>query len=163
MIRTLAGRVAVAMAVTVAATPALHAQILGRNKIQYRDFQWRVLPGEHIDLYFYPEGDELARVALAYSEESFHVLEFKFGHSPTRRIPLITYASHSDFEQTNILPFVPPEGILGVTEYLKRRVLLPFRGSYSQFRHTLRHELVHAFHASVLAEVYRHHPRRSRM
>jgi len=33
---------------------------------------------------------------------------------------LIVYASHSDFEQTNILPFIPPEGLLGVTEFLKR-------------------------------------------
>lgn len=146
----------------MATAPVLEAQILGRNKIHYRDFEWRVLPGEHVDLYFYPEGDELARVALAYSEESFHYLESKLGHSPTRRVPLITYASHADFEQTNLLPFVPPEGILGFTEFLKRRVALPFRGSYSQFRHTLRHEMLHSFHASILVEVYRHHPRRAR-
>lgn len=143
-------------------TTGLEAQIFGRNKIHYRDFEWRVLAGEHVDLYFYPEGDELARVALAYSEESFHFLEAKFGHSPTRRVPLITYASHSDFQQTNLLPFVPPEGILGFTEFLRRRIALPFRGSYSQFRHTLRHELVHSFHASILAEVYRQHPGRAR-
>ncbi|MBI4421318.1 MAG: PD40 domain-containing protein [Gemmatimonadetes bacterium] len=134
----------------------------GQNKIQYRDFEWRVLPGEHVDLYFYPDEDELARVALAYAEETFRYLERKFGHSPARRIPLIIYASHSDFEQTNILPFVPPEGLLGVTEFLKRRVALPFNGSYQQFRHTIRHELVHAFQLSVLSETARLHPRAAR-
>src|SRR5690348_7053434 len=131
----------------------------GQNKIQYRDFEWRTLPGEHVDLYFYPDEDELARVALAWAEESFHYLELKFGHSPTRRIPLIIYASHSDFEQTNVLPFVPPEGLLGVTEFLKRRVTLPFTGNYVEFRHTIRHELVHEFQLSLLTEAYVRYPR----
>src|SRR6185436_3132516 len=103
-----------------------------------------------------------ARVALAYAEESFGVLERKFGHSPRRRIPLIIYASHVDFEQTNVLPFVPPEGLLGATEFLKRRVALPFNGSYEEFRHTLRHELVHAFQLSTVSETYRLHPRRAK-
>src|SRR5438034_970418 len=113
----------------------------GQNKIQYRVFDWHVLRGPHVDLYHYPEEQELARVALAYAEQSYAVLERRFNHHPRRRVPLIIYASHSDFEQTNVLPFVPPEGLLGVTEFLKRRVALPFTGSYADFRHTLRHEL----------------------
>lgn len=140
--------------------PAAGAQVnyFGKNKIQYRDFDWRVLRGEHLDVYHYPEEDEIARLTLAYGEESFAELERRFGHTPQARIPIIVYASHADFEQTNVLPFVPPEGILGVTEFLKRRVALPFRGNYSEFRHTLRHELVHAFHLSVMTETYRRHP-----
>src|SRR5213596_3044271 len=134
--------------------PSLAAQFgyFGQNKIQYRRFDWRVLRGEHVDLYYYPEEEELGRVALAYAEESYDALERRFNHAVTRRIPLIVYASHSDFEQTNILPFIPPEGLLGVTEFLKRRVALPFRGSYSEFRHTIRHELVHVFQLSLTAQ-----------
>jgi hypothetical protein len=131
----------------------------GQNKVQYREFDWQVLRGEHVDLYFYPEEAELASLALSYAEESFRVLEGKFGHVPTRRIPIIIYALHQDFEQTNILPFIPPEGILGVTEYLKRRVAVPFNGNYAEFRHTLRHELVHAFQLSVTMEVRTRLPR----
>lgn len=144
-------------------TNAASAQVdyFGQNKIQYRDFEWRVLRSAHVDLYYYPEADELARVALGYAEESFAYLEQKFGHTPPARIPLIIYASHTDFEQTNILPFVPPEGLLGVTEFLKRRVTLPFTGNYADFRHTLRHELVHAFQLSILTETYERHPRQS--
>ena len=98
-------------------------------------------------------------VALSYAEESYRELERRFTHAVTRRIPLIIYASHTDFEQTNILPFVPPEGLLGVTEFLKRRVALPFNGSYAEFRHTLRHELVHVFQLSLAAEMSARYPR----
>jgi hypothetical protein len=131
----------------------------GQNKIQHRGFDWRVLRGEHVDLYYYPEAEELGRVALVYAEESYGELERRFTHSVTRRIPLIIYASHSDFEQTNILPFIPPEGLLGVTEFLKRRVAVPFNGSYAGFRHTLRHELVHVFQLSLYAELAARYPR----
>ena len=131
----------------------------GQNKIQYRGFDWRVLRGEHVDLYYYPEAEELGRVALVHAEESYAELERRFTHSVTRRIPLIIYASHSDFEQTNILPFIPPEGLLGVTEFLKRRVAIPFNGSYAAFRHTLRHELVHVFQLSLYAELALRYPR----
>jgi hypothetical protein len=131
----------------------------GQNKIQYRRFDWRVLRGEHVDLYYYPEEEELGRVALAYAEASYDSLERRFNHAVTRRVPLIVYASHTDFEQTNILPFIPPEGLLGVTEFLKRRVAMPFRGNYADFRHTLRHELVHVFQISLATEVFSRYPR----
>src|SRR3989441_1112384 len=132
---------------------------LGQNKVQYRRFDWRVLRSDHVDLYFYPEEEELGRVALGYAEESYGVLARRFNHAVRRRIPLIIYASHTDFEQTNILPFVPPEGLLGVTEFLKRRVTLPFTGSYTDFRHTLRHDLVHVFQLSLETEVFARYPR----
>ena len=143
----------------LAGTASAQLNVFGQNKIQYRGFDWRVLRGDHIDLYYYPEADELARVALTYAEESYEYLEHKFGHSPHRRVPLIIYASFADFEQTNVLSFLPPEGILGATEYAKRRVVMPFRGSYSQFRHTLRHEMVHVFQLSMTSEVRRRYPR----
>jgi hypothetical protein len=155
LLRVLLGAAVVAVAVPVS------AQIgsFGQNKIQYRDFDWHVLRGDHVDVYYYPEAEAVARVALSYAEESYDTLSHRFNHEIGARIPLIVYASHTDFEQTNILPFVPPEGILGVTEFMKRRVTLPFRGSYSEFRHTLRHELVHVFQLSLASRLAEIHPR----
>jgi hypothetical protein len=141
-------RALAALAVALAFAPAsLSAQfgLFGPNKVQYRRFDWRILRGEHVDLYFYPEEDELARVALTYAEDSYHELEARFRRSVTSRIPLLVYASHYDFEQTNLLPFNPPEQLLGFTEFARSRVVLPFTGNYAEFRHTIRHELVHVF------------------
>ena len=132
---------------------------LDQNKVQYRRFDWRVLKGPHVDLYYYPGEADLAPVTLAYAEASYDTLALKFGHDVGVRIPLIVYASHVDFEQTNILPFTPPEGLLGATDFLKRRVTLPFRGSFSEFRHTIRHELTHVFQLSFQTEAYYQSPR----
>jgi hypothetical protein len=144
--------------VLVAARPPgrLAAQFtqFGQNKVQYRDLEWKVAKGKHVDLYFYPEEAALAPTVLQWAEESYDSLSLKFGWEITTRIPLIVYASHSDFEQTNVLPFVPPEGILGVTDFLKHRVTLPFRGNFAEFRSTLRHEMVHVFQLAMQLENY---------
>ena len=155
------GRCLVGLVALLCASAPLEAQTVpfGKNKVQYNDFDWHVLNGPNVDVYYYPEEDEVARLALAWAEESFTFLERKFQHRPQRRIPLIVYASDQHFEQTNVYPGFIPEGVLGFTEYLKRRVALPFRGDYDQFRRTLRHELVHAFQLSKLGEAARRIPR----
>lgn len=149
------GTLVLLLAAAIVAPASLEAQTVpfGKNKIQYREFDWRVLQGEHVDVYYYPEEEALARLALADAEDSYRLLERKFQHHPFRRIPLIVYSSHQHFEQTNVTSGFIPEGVLGFTEYLKRRVALPFRGDYAQFKHTLLHELVHAFQISKLAQV----------
>ena len=162
-VRLAAFALAGSLVATAGPSPA-RAQLgaFGQNKIQYRDFDWHVLAGPHVDVYYYPAEEAIARVALGYAEASYDTLALRLNHQVTTRIPLVLYASHSDFEQTNVLPFVPPEGVLGVTEYLKRRVTLPFRGSYSEFRHTLRHELVHVFQLSIITQQFTLYPRARR-
>lgn len=157
-------RVLLALCIAAGLAEPAEAQFFafGQNKIHYRDFDWQVLRGPRVDLYYYPAEAELARVALAYAEASYDTLAIQFGHTPRTRIPLIVYASHNDFEQTNLLPFTPPEGLLGVTEFLKRRVALPFKGDLSEFRHTLRHELVHVFQLSLSSESYHQQARGAR-
>jgi hypothetical protein len=158
--RALPAGFVVALVCLLAAAP-LSAQYVpfGKNKVQYTAFKWHVLSGPNVDVYYYPEEEELARVALAYAEESFDSLTALFRHRPFRRVPLIIYSSHQHFEQTNVTRSFLPEGVAGFTEFLKRRIALPFNGSYAEFRHTIRHELVHFFQISKLSRVYEKYPR----
>ena len=144
--------------VLVAAPASAQYSTFGKNKIQYDDFDWEVLSSDHVDLYYYPEERELALIAIDYAEESFDALSRKFSYVPQDRIPMVVFASHQHFEQTNIVPFFLPEGVAGFTEFLKGRVALPFNGSYADFRHVIRHELVHVFQARKGAHLKRVHP-----
>lgn len=127
----------------------------GRNKVQYDNFRWLVLQTEHFDIYFYPEMRQLAEIGAAYAEESYRVLEEKFDHNINRRIPLIFYASHAHFQQTNTTPYLVPEGVGGFFEFLKGRVVVPANGSITEFKHVIRHELVHVFTYSKLTSVFK--------
>lgn len=130
----------------------------GKNKIQYSQFDWQMLESSHFQLYYYPEEEHLARRAIQWAEESYARLRELFATDVGRPIPLIIYSSHQDFEQTNITPFFLPEGVAGLTEFARGRVLIPFNGSINDFRETLQHELVHVFQLSVIVEAHRMAP-----
>jgi len=125
--------------------PASAQFYFGRNKIQYDSFSWQVYHSDHFDIYYYPEELEIAKAAAHFAEEAFREFEIKFNHTIRRKIPLIIYSNHIHFQQTNVLPYLIPEGVGGFFEFIKKRVVLPYTGTMHDFRHVVRHELVHVF------------------
>ena len=124
----------------------------GRNKLQYHVFDFRVIQTAHFDVYYYPKEREAALDAARMAERAYQRLSRLLGHEFEERKPIILYASHSEFQETNALPGFIDEGTGGVTEFTKRRVILPFTGDYADFEHVLVHELVHAFQYDMVAQ-----------
>lgn len=122
----------------------------GQNKVQYRDFKWETLTTPHFEIYYYQGEEETAYDAARMAERSYNRLSRLLRHRFSNKIPIILYASHTDFQQTNVLTSFISEGTGGVTEFNKGRVLLPFTGSYAELEHVLTHELVHVFQGDVL-------------
>lgn len=127
-----------------------HAQYFGQNKVQYREYGWKSLTSDHFEVYFYPGQDSLAMRTLDLAEKTQKVFSVRLGHSLSKRIPIILYGSHNDFSQTNVTPELIEGSTGGFTEVLRDRVVIPFTGSYEDFRHVLVHELVHAFQFDIL-------------
>jgi hypothetical protein len=121
------------------------AQYFGRNKVQYRSFDFQILRTEHFDVYYYPEETEAAHMMARMAERWQDRLARFFGHELRGRQPLILYAVAAHFRQTNAIEGLIGEGTGGVTEAIKRRVVLPMSGSLADSDHVLGHELVHAF------------------
>jgi Tol biopolymer transport system component len=122
----------------------------GQNKVQYRSFQWNILTTPHFEIFYYDGEEETANDAARMAERSYARLSRILRHRFTDPIPVILYASHTDFQQTNVLPDFLSEGTGGVTEFNKNRVILPFTGSYAELEHVLTHELVHAFQGDII-------------
>jgi Tol biopolymer transport system component len=131
--------------VAVFMSSPVSAQYFGQNKVQYQTFDFQVLRTEHFDIYFYPREQEGAQLAARLAERWYARLRQLLGHELRGRQPLILYASHVDFEQTNVIGGVLGEGTGGVTEALQRRIVLPLAGPLAETDHVIGHELVHAF------------------
>lgn len=116
----------------------------GKNKVQYKQFHWSFIQTDHFDIYFYQGGQQIANFTAAAAESAYASIRKNFRYQINNRIPIMVYNSHNDFQQTNVIGEYMEEGIGGVTELFKNRVVLPFEGSYRQFRHVIHHELVHA-------------------
>jgi WD40 repeat protein len=147
-LRPHAAAVAVCAALVLAPKPAL-AQYFGQNKVQYRDFDFQVLKTRHFDIYYYPEEKAAVADAARMAERWYTRLSRVLVHQFAQRQPIVLYASHTHFEQTNTLAGFIGEGTGGVTELLKRRVVLPMAGPIAETDHVLGHELVHAFQFDI--------------
>lgn len=137
-----------AVATLASATPAA-AQYFGQNKVQYRTFQFKVLQTEHFEVYYYDQERAAALDAARIAERAYARLSRVLHHKFQSRKPIILYASHSDFEQTNAIAGDLGEGTGGVTEFFKHRMVLPFTGSYTDLDEVIQHEMVHQFQYDV--------------
>lgn len=130
------------LALALPAMPA-EAQYFGRNKVLYDRFDFRALETEHFDVHYYPAeslaAGDAARMAERWNARHRALLGFDAG-----RAPLIFYADHPDFQQTNVIEGIG-QGTGGVTEGSRERVIMPFTGVYAETDHVLGHELVHVY------------------
>jgi Tol biopolymer transport system component len=136
---------ALAVGLALGSVAPASAQYFGKNPVQWERLKFEVLQTPHFDIHFYPEGRESAEQAGRMAERWYDRLSRILGHQFKQRQPLILYASHPHFQQTNTIGGQPGEGTGGVTEAFKRRIVLPVGASLEETDHVIGHELVHAF------------------
>ena len=145
MIRTLI--VSAAMVLLSAAT--LGAQYFGRNKVEYFDFDFRILATEHFDVYYYPREERAARIAAQLAERWYARFSGLLHHQFNSRQPLVLYGSQAEFAQTNVVSGLLPDSVGGVTDASRRRVTMPFAPTMAETNRVLGHEIAHAFQFDI--------------
>ncbi len=125
-------------------------QYFGKNKVQYKEFDWKFIQSQHFDVFYYGDGLKLAEFVADEAESSYVSLQENFRYILQKRVPILVYNSHNDFEQTNATYSILTESVEGFTEILKDRVVIQFRGSYKDFRNLTHHELTHAVMLQML-------------
>ena len=146
--RLLARTFAAAVVCLCMATPAA-AQYFGRNKVEYANFDFRILSTQHFDIYYYPQEERAARTAARLAERWYARLSTVLNHHFDRRQPLVLYGSQAEFAQTNVVSGVLSDSIGGVTESARRRIVMPFAPTLAETDRVLGHELVHAFQFDI--------------
>ena len=125
------------------------AQYFGQNKVRYKKMDFKVLKTPHFDIYYYQEEADVAAHVGRMAERWYTRFSNFFSHELSSRQPVIVYASPPDFRSTTIIPEFIGEGTGGVTEPIRRRVVMPLAGPFAETDHVLGHELVHAFQYDI--------------
>jgi hypothetical protein len=142
MARVVAG--VLMLAAVLSSTTTAQPDLFGKNKVQYENFNWSFIQSDHFDVYFSGDGEPLAQFTAMAAESAYTSISKLFRYQLVNRVPFVVYNSHNEFQQTNVISEYMEEGIGGVTELFKNRVVVPFEGDYGKFRHVIHHELVHA-------------------
>ena len=143
-------RVTLVLGALILLASSAQAQYFGRNAVQYEYFHFKILKTQHFDIYFYDKEADLAAEAGRMAERWYTRLSTVLRHQLSGRQPLILYADAPDFWQTNVFGGQQPgEGTGGVTESIKRRIVLPAGASLKETDHVIGHELTHAFQYDI--------------
>jgi hypothetical protein len=126
------------------------AQYFGRQKVQYDVFDWQILQTPRFRIHYYPETTVATQDAARMAERWYDRLSRVFQHEFDEK-PIIFYADHPDFQQTNVTPGMIGEGTQAFAESLRNRIVMPHTGVYADTDHILGHELVHVFQYELAA------------
>jgi hypothetical protein len=100
-------------------------------------------------VHFYPAEEQAVRDAARMLERWNTRLSGVMNYTLSARKPVILYADHPDFQQTNVISGQLTEGTGGVTESLLDRMVMPLTGYYAESDHVLGHEAVHVFQYDI--------------
>jgi len=115
-----------------------YAQSFGRNKPSYKKFKFEVARSPHFEIHHYLKNDTMINYFTGWAEEWYHMHQRIFKDTFRIKNPIILYAYHADFQQTNAISSIISEGTGGVTESLKQRVIMPFAPTLYQSDHVPR-------------------------
>ncbi len=138
------------IALFVIVLAAVPAYPFGQNKIVYDRFNWSIYHSTHFDVYFYDEEKPSLQKVVDAAESAYDDLSRKFNYQISKKIPLIFYATHSAFEQTNVdLNFIP-EGVGAFAEPARNRMVVPIDNTDEKNAQVIQHELTHIFEYEIL-------------
>jgi hypothetical protein len=132
------------------ASPQWYGQGFGKNKIQYRDFSWQIYRSPHFNVYFYKEEEPSLQKVVSFAESAYDQLSRGFNFQIKDPIPIIYYATHSAFEQNNVLLNFIPEGVGAFASPARFRMVLPIDMPDAELMELLLHEMTHIFEYHML-------------
>ncbi|NOX46738.1 MAG: hypothetical protein GXO89_07145 [Chlorobi bacterium] len=111
----------------------------GKNRVQYKEFQWTFYKYPDYDIYFYLGGKELAQYTAKYVKENIEDIEDKLETGFNDRVKFIIFNNLTDLKQSNI-------GLLsdeqyntgGITHIIGKKVFLYFDGNHRNFDKQIR-------------------------
>lgn len=123
--------------------PALER--FGKNRIQYRTFDWKIIRTSNFEIYYYQDGTQIANLTAQYAESEFDRITELLGYTPYNRVKIFLFNSPSELAQSNI--GLNTQGSLNRREQdlSKSRIELAFTGDQISFRRQIVHDVAMLF------------------
>ncbi len=112
-------------------------ETFGRNRVQYKEFDWKYLSSENFDVYFYGDRKKLAMEALQYMESEFDRITDLLGFYPYQKTKVFLYNSITDLQQSNVGLNQNRFNVSGETTFIKPYVEIAHPGNLDEFKKEL--------------------------
>ncbi|GAB3942582.1 hypothetical protein GCM10028805_07320 [Spirosoma harenae] len=113
----------------------------GKNRIQYRNFEWKIIRTSNFEIYYYQDGTQVANLTAQYAESEFDRITELLGYTPYNRVKIFLFNSPSELTQSNI-GLNAQSGLNSREQNLsKSRIELAFTGDQISFRRQIIHDV----------------------
>lgn len=106
----------------------------GKNRIQYKYFDWSYYSSENFEVYFYTGGQQLARKTIEYLENEFSRVTETIGYPPFSKIRVFLYNSIQDKQQSNVGINAGDFSVGGETDFVQSQIELAYSGDFVSFK-----------------------------
>lgn len=106
----------------------------GKNRIQYKGFDWKTVRSNNFEINYYRGGTELAERAAKIAEGEFDRITEILGYTPFTMMKLFIYNSPKDLVQSNIglTSLIDYDG--GILNLSRSRVEIAYAGNEDEFK-----------------------------
>jgi hypothetical protein len=112
-------------------------ETFGKNRVQYRTFNWQYVSSENFDVYYYDERRRVATEALQYLESEFDRITDLIGYPPYLKTKVFLYNSVTDLQQSNVGMLGQIYTVGAQTEFIKPYVEIAHPGTLDEFKEEL--------------------------
>jgi hypothetical protein len=124
----------------------------GKNNIHYDNFQWKIYPTDHFEIYFYPEVESHLERIASYAESAYQQVSADLKHDLSFKVQLIIFKTHSEFEEQNVEPGAGQEGVGAFAEPFRQRIVAPIDDPPDRLYGLIVHELTHQFEFDIIPQ-----------
>ncbi len=117
----------------------------GKNRIQYKRFEWITIRSNNFEFNYYRSGDKIAQNAAKIAEGEYDRITELLGYTPFTTMKIFLYNSPKDLEQSNIGLTAPTDLDGSVLNLAKSRVQIAYTGKEEQFKQELVQQIARLF------------------
>ena len=124
----------------------LHAQqtqtTFGKNRVQYKSYEWSYYNTDKLDIYFYLGGQEIGKYIIREGEEQINWVEQRLNYRMDKKVQVLVFNDLNDVYQTNLGLEEESYNTGGQTKILGNKAFIYFNGDHGHLLDQLRKSLI---------------------
>lgn len=132
------------------ASAQVNAVTFGKNRVQYKKFKWQFYQTKNFNVYFYQNGQELAKYVAQVAEAELPQIEAAAEYSLQRRANIILYNEFAEMQQTNIGLDADILTTGGTTKLVNNKMVIYFDANHANLKRQVRQGIADVITKNVL-------------
>ena len=88
---------AVLLCASLASFAQIYVEKFGRNRVQYRDFDWKYITSVNFDIYYYHGGERMAKEVAKFLESDFDRITDLIGYPSYSKTKVFLYSNNVEY------------------------------------------------------------------